>query len=266
VDESVLTGESESVAKGEASVTPDAPLSARHGMLWMGTTLTSGRARGLVVATGLGTEFGRIARLTRAVDERRTPLQQSLGVLGTQLGVLGLAVSALVAVAGWWLGKPAFDMFLTGVSLAVAVVPEGLPALVTITLAVGIRAMVRRRALLRRLSAAEALGRAFLTGDVNRWPIRQQVAAVSVGVFEGQSDLNTLIVRTDAGAELVAEAERNGYLILGDMPLENLDHLTGAAENKKKNSLAKNREEGLLDSTEDARPIFRFKDDVTEGL
>jgi Ca2+-transporting ATPase len=160
VDESVLTGESESIAKSERPVASDAPLSARRGMLWMGTTVTSGRARGLVVATGLGTEFGRIARLTRAVDERRTPLQQSLGVLGKQLGVLGLAVSALVAVAGWWLGKPAFDMFLTGVSLAVAVVPEGLPALVTITLAVGIRAMVRRRALLRRLSAAEALGQA----------------------------------------------------------------------------------------------------------
>jgi len=89
---------------------------------------------------------------------------------------------------------------------------------------------------------------------------------LSVGVFEGQNDLNTLIIRTDAGAELVAEAERDGYLILGDMPQENLDHLTGAAENKKKNALAKNREEGLLDSTKDARPTFRFNDDVTEGL
>jgi coenzyme F420 hydrogenase subunit beta len=89
---------------------------------------------------------------------------------------------------------------------------------------------------------------------------------LSVGVFEGQTDLNTLIIRTDAGAELVAEAERDGYLILGDMPQENLDHLTGAAQNKKKNALAKNREEGLLDSTEDRRPTFRFNDDVTEGL
>jgi coenzyme F420 hydrogenase subunit beta len=89
---------------------------------------------------------------------------------------------------------------------------------------------------------------------------------LSVGVFEGQNDLNTLIIRTDAGAELVAEAEKDGYLILGEMPRENLDHLTGAAENKKKNALAKNREEGLLDSTEDRRPTFRFNDDVTEGL
>jgi Ca2+-transporting ATPase len=160
VDESVLTGESKSVAKSDGAVPADAPLNARHGAVWMGTTVTSGRARGLVVATGLGTEFGRIAQLTRAVDERRTPLQQSLGTLGGQLGGLALAVSALVALAGWWLGRPAFDMFLTGVSLAVAVVPEGLPALVTITLAVGIRAMVRRRALLRRLSAAETLGQA----------------------------------------------------------------------------------------------------------
>jgi coenzyme F420 hydrogenase subunit beta len=90
---------------------------------------------------------------------------------------------------------------------------------------------------------------------------------LSVGVFEGQSDLNTLIIRTDAGAELVAEAERDGYLILGDMPRENLDHLTEAAENKKKKALSKNREEGLLDATgKDGRPAFRFNDRITEGL
>jgi coenzyme F420 hydrogenase subunit beta len=90
---------------------------------------------------------------------------------------------------------------------------------------------------------------------------------LSVGVFEGQSDLNTLIIRSDAGAELVAEAQRDGYLILGDMPSENLDHLTWAAENKKKKALSKNREEGLLDATTpDERATFRFNGDITEGL
>jgi coenzyme F420 hydrogenase subunit beta len=90
---------------------------------------------------------------------------------------------------------------------------------------------------------------------------------LSVGVFEGQSDLNTLIIRSDAGAELVAEGQRDGFLILGDMPQENLDHLTWAAENKKKRALSKNREEGLLDaSTDDGRPTFRFNDDIAEGL
>jgi Ca2+-transporting ATPase len=114
----------------------------------------------VAVATGMATEFGRIAQLTQAVGEETTPLQRKLGVLGRQLGILAIGVSILVGATGWLLGKPLFEMFLTGVALAVAVVPEGLPAVVTITLALGIRAMVRRRALLRRLPAAETLGAA----------------------------------------------------------------------------------------------------------
>jgi Ca2+-transporting ATPase len=94
------------------------------------------------------------------VGEEITPLQRKLAVLGKQLGIFSVAISVVVAASGWLLGKPLLEMFLTGVSLAVAVVPEGLPAVVTITLALGIRSMVRRRALLRRLQAAETLGAA----------------------------------------------------------------------------------------------------------
>jgi len=108
----------------------------------------------------MATEFGRIARLTRDIETEPTPLQRKLAVLGKQLGIISVAIAGVVALSGWLLGKPLLEMFLTGVSLAVAVVPEGLPAVVTITLALGVRAMVRRRALLRRLQAAEALGAA----------------------------------------------------------------------------------------------------------
>lgn len=160
VDESSLTGESESTSKDIAPVNPDTPLAERASMAWTGTAVTNGRARGVVVATGMDTEFGRIARLTQTVGQESTPLQRKLGVLGKQLGVFSIAVSTIVALVGWLLGKPLLEMFLTGVSLAVAVVPEGLPAVVTITLALGIRAMVRRQALLRRLQAAETLGAA----------------------------------------------------------------------------------------------------------
>ena len=160
VDESSLTGESLPVGKGTDPVDPSTPLAERSSMAWMGTTVTNGRAAGVVVATGMSTEFGRIARLTQTVGEETTPLQRKLAVLGKHLGIFSVAVSAVVAVSGWLLGKPLLEMFLTGVSLAVAVVPEGLPAVVTITLALGIRSMVRRRALLRRLQAAEALGSA----------------------------------------------------------------------------------------------------------
>lgn len=160
VDESALTGESEPVNKQIEPVEATAPLGERSSMAWMGTAVTNGRGHGVAVATAMATEFGRIARLTQMVGEEVTPLQRKLAVLGKQLGALAIGVSVMVGASGWLLGKPLFDMFLTGVALAVAVVPEGLPAVVTITLALGIRAMVRRRALLRRLQAAETLGSA----------------------------------------------------------------------------------------------------------
>ncbi len=159
-DESSLTGESLSVHKHAGPVAEEAPIAERSSIAWMGTTITDGRALGLVIGTGMGTEFGRIAHLTQTVAPEATPLQRKLGVLAKQLGVASIAVAALVGLLGALLGRPWLDMVLTGVSLAVAVVPEGLPAVVTITLALGIRTMAKRRALLRRLQAAETLGAA----------------------------------------------------------------------------------------------------------
>ncbi|MDX2344843.1 MAG: HAD-IC family P-type ATPase [Acidimicrobiia bacterium] len=159
-DESMLTGESEAVAKTSAPVDPDTALAGRTSMAWMGTSVANGRGSGVAVATGMSTELGRIAGLTQSVDSGKTPLQVRLTRLGRQLGVIAVAVSFGVAAVGWLLGRPLLDMFLTGVSLAVAVVPEGLPAVVTITLALGVRSMVKRRALLRSLQAAETLGSA----------------------------------------------------------------------------------------------------------
>lgn len=158
MDESPLTGESLPVVKQALPVNESASLSERSSMLWTGTAATSGRARGIVVATGVATEFGRIASLTSAVSMETTPLQRKLARLGKQLGGIAIAVSVLVFLVGSFFGKPLIEMFLTSVSLAVAVVPEGLPAVVTLTMALGIRAMAKRRALLRRLQAAEGLG------------------------------------------------------------------------------------------------------------
>ncbi|NIP38593.1 MAG: HAD-IC family P-type ATPase [Candidatus Dadabacteria bacterium] len=159
-DESVLTGESLSVNKSADAVSKNSPLSERSSIAWMGTTITNGRARCVVVATGMETEFGRIARLTETIKREKTPLQNKLGILGKQLGAMALIISSLVAASGFILGKELLNMFFTGVALAVAIVPEGLPAVVTVTLALGIRSMVRRRALLRRLQAGETLGSA----------------------------------------------------------------------------------------------------------
>ena len=159
-DESALTGEAASVAKDPAPVAEAAPLGVRSPMAWMGTSITNGRARGVVVATGMHTEFGRIAHLTESVGRERTVLQRRLAGLGRQLGIFSIGIAVAVTLLGVLLGRDLLEMFLTGVSLAVAVVPEGLPAVVTITLALGVRAMVRRRALLRRLQGAETLGEA----------------------------------------------------------------------------------------------------------
>ncbi len=159
-DESPLTGESVPVHKSVEPVKPGTPLAAKSSMAWMGTSIVNGVGKGVVVATGMETEFGKIAKLTQTVETKPTPLQRKLAVLGKQLGAISIVISVIVAVVGWIAGKPLFEMFMTGVSLAVAVVPEGLPAVVTITLALGVKAMVRRKVLLRRLQAAEALGSA----------------------------------------------------------------------------------------------------------
>jgi Ca2+-transporting ATPase len=189
VDESVLTGEWEPVAKRVEAVPVETPLAERCSVVWMGTSVTSGSGRGIVVAAGGDTEFGRIAELTRSVETGPSPLQRSLGRLGRQIGALALAISALVAATGWWLGRPPLEMFMTAVSLAVAVVPEGLPAVVTITLAVGIREMARRRALLRRLSAAESLGQASVictdkTGTLTQGEMTVQAVWLAAGAVE----------------------------------------------------------------------------------
>jgi Ca2+-transporting ATPase len=159
-DESALTGESIPVHKTTAAQPADTGLASLACMGWMGASIVNGYGEGLVVATAMSTEFGHIAELTQSVSDQRTPLQKQLGDLGKTLGILSIVLSAAVAVLGWALGRPLLDMFFTGVALAVAIVPEALPIVVTTTLALGIRAMVKNRALFRRLPAAETLGSA----------------------------------------------------------------------------------------------------------
>ncbi|WP_245848320.1 cation-translocating P-type ATPase [Actibacterium ureilyticum] len=151
VDESVLTGESVPVHKTED---PEAAA------LFMGTTVVHGRGEGVVTAIGAKTAFGHIADLTGSVGPKITSLQRKLGVLAQQLGLAAVLIGALVVGVGMAAGRSLSDMFMTGVSLAVAMVPEGLPAVVTITLALGAAAMARKNALARRLQAVETLGAA----------------------------------------------------------------------------------------------------------
>jgi len=159
VQESALTGESEAVDKETGAIDREnTPLGDRRNMGYLGTAVTYGRAVAVVVETGMRTELGKIATLIQGVSEGMTPLQQSLDKVGKQLAFGGIIIAALVLVIGVLRGETLSEMFLTAVSVAVAVVPEGLPAVVTVTLALGAQRMLRRRALIRKLPAVETLG------------------------------------------------------------------------------------------------------------
>ncbi len=159
IGEAALTGESEPIAKQvDALDRADVPLGDRRNLAFAGTSVATGRGSGVVVHTGMATELGHIADLLQSVGNHETPLQRRLDRVGKQLALAGVAVAALVVLIGLAGGEPIGDLVLTAISVAVAVIPEGLPAVVTFTLAVGAQRMVRRNALIRRLPAVETLG------------------------------------------------------------------------------------------------------------
>lgn len=161
VEEAALTGESVPVQKNEAILLEkDATLGDRKNAAFMGTTVAYGRGRGVVIGTGMRTQLGMIASMLQSVENEQTPLQRKLDQLGKTLGWASLAVCGLVLIAGLIQGGNLLEMFMISVSLAIAAVPEGLPAIVTISLALGMREMINRHALIRKLSSVETLGSA----------------------------------------------------------------------------------------------------------
>jgi len=157
--EAALTGESAPVQKHNRPLQdPQLPLGDRKNLAYAGTVVTYGRGRAIVVATGMSTEFGKIARMLESVDSGKTPLQYNLDRVGKTLARASFGVVLLIVGLGLFRGQPFVEMLIFGVALAVAVVPEALPAVVTISLALGVKRMVKRNALVRRLPAVETLG------------------------------------------------------------------------------------------------------------
>ena len=187
--EAILTGESVPVGKAVEPVAVDVPLGDRRPMLWSGTLVTQGTAKGLVVATGKATEIGRIGGLLGNVQQLTTPLVAQMDHFARWLSFLILIAAGLLLAYGYFVGHHDFaEMFMAVVGVAVAAIPEGLPAVMTITLAIGVQAMARRNAIVRRLPAIEAIGSVSVictdkTGTLTRNEMMVVAAETPGGVF-----------------------------------------------------------------------------------
>ena len=188
IDEAVLTGESLPVEKATEPDAGDAPLADRHAMAYSGTLVAAGHGRGLVVATGQATEIGRISGLITSVERQPTPLVRQMGVFTRWLTGFILAAAAAILALGLWLGDYGFaELFMAVVGLSVAAIPEGLPAILTVTLAIGVQGMARRHAIVRRLPAIEALGAVtVICSDKTGTLTRNEMTVASVALQDGE--------------------------------------------------------------------------------
>ncbi len=236
--EAILTGESVPVEKGTMPVAADAALGDRRSMLWSGTLVTQGTARGLVVATGQATEIGRIGGLLASVEQLSTPLVAQMDHFARWLSFLILLCAALLLAYGYYVGHMPFaDLFMAVVGVAVAAIPEGLPAVMTITLAIGVQAMARRHAIVRRLPAIEAIGSVAVictdkTGTLTRNEMVVAAAETPEGAFavtgdgygpEGEIRPAGDLARLARAAALCNDAalhRRDGHWIVEGDPME----------------------------------------------
>ncbi|MFT8917666.1 MAG: HAD-IC family P-type ATPase [Oenococcus sp.] len=237
IEEAALTGESVAVEKSAGVLRAKNPgLGDRHNMAFMNTNATYGRATGIVVATGMQTEVGHIANMLEQTEETATPLQMNLKQLGKTLTYLILVISLIVFVIGMLKGVENFiNMLLTAISIAVAAIPEGLPAIVTITLALGTGRLAKKNALMRRLAAVETLGSTQIIGSDKTGTLTQNKMTIEKYVVDNQ----------------VYDAERS---IEGDATAERLAVVMAL------NNDTKRTEEGLIgDPTETALITFNEK-------
>ena len=192
-EESALTGESVPSEKdAEAAVEEKAPLGDRDNMVFSGCSVTYGTATAVVTGTGMQTEMGKIAGMLAGEQDTQTPLQQKLSQLGKYLGFVALAACAVIFVVGLINGIHVLEIFMTSVSLAVSAIPEGLPAIVTIVLAIGVQRMVKKNALIRRLPAVETLGSASVICSDKTGTLTQNRMTLTKVWVEGQQGLEAV--------------------------------------------------------------------------
>ncbi|MBN2044262.1 MAG: cation-translocating P-type ATPase [Anaerolineales bacterium] len=253
VEEAALTGESVPVQKDSQILLPkEASIGDRKNSAFMATLVSYGRGRGLVVETGMKTQIGRIAEMLSEVEEEVTPLQRRLDQLGRTLGYAALAICGLVFVLGWVRGNDPLEMFLVAISLAIAAVPEGLPAVVTISLALGMREMINRNALIRRLSSVETLGSATTIGSDKTGTLTQNEMTVTHVSIDGRE-----ILVTGSGYKPVGE------FIVDEKPID-LDNYPAATTALWVGAM-NNDAQLIRPEADDQRGEYRMIGDPTEG-
>jgi|TARA_R110000868_G_scaffold320720_3_gene581677 Ca2+-transporting ATPase len=222
IDESTLTGESAPVQKAPDTLPTDTPLAERRNLAYSSTLVTYGQGRGIVVATGEKTEVGRISTLVSTADVLETPLTRKISGFSRLLLIVILALAALTFAVGILRGQSAFDMFMAAVALSVGAIPEGLPAAVTITLAIGVSRMARRRAIIRKLPAVETLGSTTTicsdktgTLTVNQMTVREVYAAGQRFELSGSGYGTDGKIEHETGDAFVDNAAANECLLAG---------------------------------------------------
>ncbi|MEW6089120.1 MAG: calcium-transporting P-type ATPase, PMR1-type [bacterium] len=222
--EASLTGESTPVIKTSIALDEkEIPLADRANMVYMGTSISTGKARAVVVETGMKTELGRIAGMIQGIEEEATPLQKKLEEFGKWIVYLCFALVGIIFVIGFFHGEKVIDLFLSAVSLAVAAIPEGLPAIVTISLALGVQRMVKRNALIRKLPSVETLGCATVICSDKTGTLTKNEMTVQVVYSGGKSFKVTGIGYNPAGDILYDDKKINPP----DFPALNKTLLTG---------------------------------------
>ena len=264
VDESLLTGESIPVEKESGkNIKKEGDRTESSGAVYMGTIVTRGRGKAIIHATGMNTEMGKIADMIQNIDAEETPLQRRLNHLGRFIAFGCLCICAVVSLAGIMRGESVFTMLLAGISLAVAAVPEGLPAIVTISLAIGVQRMLGKNALVRKLPAVETLGCATVicsdkTGTLteNRMSVRK--------IYAGETMVEIRDDRNGGEGTFSVKSRRIDPMKYG--PLKLVLEIGGLCNNA---AIVKTPEDnialGRLKSVFSAKGSWRIEGDPTEG-
>ena len=223
IQESSLTGESVPVEKQiEKLEDEDIPIGDRTNIAFSSSLVTYGRGKGIVVATGMNTEVGKIAGMINEAEEQITPLQEKLNKLGKTLGLAALVICAIIFIIGLLYGKEPINMFMTAVSLAVAAIPEGLAAVSTIVLAIGMQRMVKKNAIVKKLPAVETLGSSsVICSDKTGTLTQNKMTVKKLFINEELTDLENIVIDDDVKKLVYAS------ILCNDTKIDNENNLTG---------------------------------------